>query len=97
MFIRQGITGLILVGILCVTQVAANDLIQLAKNYVPELEKNLFEDFAPLWLSRGIDRDNGGCKVPKHTTGIEEPSSNSKNIVQQAHCLWCFSKLAGGG
>ena len=97
MFIRQGITGLILVGILCVTQVAANDLIQLAKNYVPELEKNLFEDFAPLWLSRGIDRDNGGCKVPKHTTGIEEPSSNSKNIVQQAQCLWFFSKLAGVG
>ena len=96
-FIRQGIIGLILVGILCVSQVTANDLTQLAKDYVPKLEKNLFEDFAPLWLSRGVDWDNGGYKVPKLTTTIEEPPGNSKTIVQQAQCLWFFSKLSGVG
>ena len=95
-FIRRGFFGLILLVTIFVTQITANSIEQLAKDYVPKLEKNLFQNFAPLWLSRGLDRDHGGCKAPELVTA-KGSMGNNKTIVQQTQCLWFFSKLAGIG
>ncbi len=74
----------------------AEDRSDLAKKYVPKFEKILKENIASFWLTKSIDRVNGGYTInfgPKS----EPKGEGTKMIVTQARTVWLFSRLARAG
>ena len=74
----------------------AQDRSDLAKKYVPKFEKILKENIASFWLTKSIDRVNGGYTInfgPKS----EPKGEGTKMIVTQARTVWLFSRLARAG
>jgi len=72
------------------------DQATVAKKYVPRFEKILKENIASFWLTKSIDRVNGGYTInfgPKS----EPKGEGTKMIVTQARTVWLFSRLARAG
>jgi mannobiose 2-epimerase len=74
----------------------AQDRSDLAKKYVPEFEKILKENIASFWLTRSIDRANGGYII-NFGPNSEPKGEGTKMIVTQARTVWLFSRLARAG
>jgi cellobiose epimerase len=64
--------------------------------YAPRLERNLKENIVPFWLSKSLDRQNGGYIINHDAKGNPNPAG-SKGIVTQARQVWLFSRLAREG
>src|SRR5687767_12896151 len=81
----------LLLGLACLLP-AQTDL----KAYIPKLERNLKENIIPFWLSKSIDKTNGGYILNHDVKGVEQPNG-SKGIVTQSRMVWFFSRLAREG
>src|SRR5690349_3316728 len=64
--------------------------------YIPKLEKNLKENIAAFWLSKSLDRTNGGYTINFGPKG-EPKAPGTKMIVTQARTVWLFSRLVRSG
>jgi mannose/cellobiose epimerase-like protein (N-acyl-D-glucosamine 2-epimerase family) len=64
--------------------------------YIPKLEKNLKENITAFWLSKSLDRTNGGYTINFGPKG-EPKGPGTKMIVTQARTLWLFSRLVRAG
>src|SRR6188474_662922 len=64
--------------------------------YVPKLEKNLKENITAFWLSKSLDRSNGGYTINFGPKG-EPKGPGTKMIVTQARTVWLFSRLVRAG
>ncbi len=74
----------------------AQDRSDLAKEYIPKFEKILKENIASFWLTKSLDRVNGGYTInfgPKS----EPKGEGTKMIVTQARTVWLFSRVARAG
>jgi cellobiose epimerase len=78
------------------TPCPAQDRSELAKKYVPKFEKILTENIASFWLTKGIDRVNGGYII-NFGPNSEPKGEGTKMIVTQARMVWLFSRLARAG
>jgi mannobiose 2-epimerase len=65
-------------------------------SYTQKLEKNLKENIVPFWLSKSLDRDNGGYTINFGPQG-EPKGPGTKMIVSQARTVWLFSRMARAG
>ncbi len=81
---------------LCSLPLAAQTAGQIAKDYIPKLEKNLTENIVPFWYNKSIDRQNGGYTINFGPNG-EARGPGTKMIVSQARTVWLFSRLARAG
>jgi mannobiose 2-epimerase len=78
------------------THAASDDQTQIAKTYIPKLEKILTENITPFWYDKSLDRVNGGYTISFDAQGrLKEPVT--KMIVTQARQVWLFSRLARAG
>jgi mannose/cellobiose epimerase-like protein (N-acyl-D-glucosamine 2-epimerase family) len=69
---------------------------QIARTYIPRLEKILTENIVPFWYEKTLDRTNGGYIINFDAKGrLKEPVT--KMIVTQARQVWLFSRLARAG
>jgi mannobiose 2-epimerase len=66
------------------------------RSYVPRLEKNLKENIVGFWMSKSLDRKNGGYTINFGPKG-EPKGPGTKMIVTQARQVWLFSHLAREG
>ena len=82
--------GLLLIGS---SAAFAQDNAALAKTYVPRLEKILKDNIASFWLSKSLDRVNGGYTINFGPKGAPK-GPGTKMIVSQARNVWLFSRLA---
>jgi len=64
--------------------------------YIPKLEKNLKENITAFWLSKSLDRTNGGYTINFGPKG-EPKGPGTKMIVTQARTVWLFSRLVRAG
>ena len=64
--------------------------------YIPKLEKNLKENITAFWLSKSLDRANGGYTINFGPKG-EPKGPGTKMIVTQARTVWLFSRLVRSG
>jgi mannobiose 2-epimerase len=64
--------------------------------YVPKLEKILNQNIAAFWLSRSLDRGNGGYTINFGPKG-EAKGPGVKMIVSQARNVWLFSRMSRAG
>ncbi|HET6962347.1 MAG TPA: hypothetical protein VFJ27_07615 [Terriglobia bacterium] len=64
--------------------------------YIPRLEKNLKENIVAFWLSKSLDRTNGGYTINFGPKG-EPKGPGTKMIVTQARTVWLFSRLVRAG
>jgi len=88
---------------LCMTALTADsvalgapDDMQIAREYIPRLEKILTENIAPFWYEKSLDRQHGGYIISFGPTG-ELKTPATKMIVTQARTVWLFSRLARAG
>ena len=77
------------------TPSVAQDLKSL-ESYIPRLERNLKENIVPFWLSKSLDRTNGGYIINFGPRG-EPKGEGTKMIVTQARQVWLFSRLVRAG
>jgi cellobiose epimerase len=70
--------------------------VSILESYIPRLEKNLKENILPFWLSRSIDRTNGGYTINFGPRG-EAKGPGVKMIVTQTRTLWLFARAARAG
>src|SRR3974377_255337 len=66
------------------------------RGYVPRLEKNLKENIIPFWMSKSLDRQNGGYII-NFGPRSEPKGPGTKMIVTQARQVWLFSRLVHEG
>ncbi len=67
-----------------------------AQAYAAKVERNLQQNIIPFWLSRCVDKKNGGYLIDFDEQG--NPSGKTdKMIVTQARMLWFFSRMAREG
>ncbi len=66
------------------------------KAYMPKLEKNLKENIVKFWMTRSLDRENGGYIINFGPKG-ETKGPGTKMIVTQARQVWLFAHLAREG
>lgn len=64
--------------------------------YIPKLERNLKENIVPFWLTKSLDRKNGGYLIDFDAKG-EPKLPGTKAIVTQSRQVWFFSHLARTG
>ena len=64
--------------------------------HIPKLEKNLKENITAFWLSKSLDRTNGGYTINFGPKG-ESKGLGTKMIVTQARTVWLFSRLVRAG
>lgn len=75
---------------------SAADYTELAKEYIPKLEKMLKENIAEFWLTKSIDTENGGYIINMDAQGNVK-QGGTKMIVTQARTLWLFSRMIRAG
>jgi len=63
---------------------------------VPRLEKILKDNIASFWLSKSLDRVNGGYTINFGPKG-QPKGPGTKMIVSQARNVWLFSRMARTG
>ncbi len=81
--------------VFCASGIPAQDTAAL-RAYVPKLEKNLKENIVGFWMSKSLDRKNGGYIINFGPRG-EPKGPGTKMIVTQARQVWLFSRLAHEG
>ncbi|HYK91407.1 MAG TPA: AGE family epimerase/isomerase [Acidobacteriota bacterium] len=74
---------------------AAQDSAAL-RAFIPRLEKNLKENIIGFWMSKSLDRSNGGYII-NFGLRSEPKGPGTKMIVTQARQVWFFSHLAHEG
>jgi mannobiose 2-epimerase len=74
----------------------AQDPKAIAQQYIPKLEKNLKQNILPFWLTKSLDRKNGGYIINFGPKG-EPLGEGTKMIVTQARQVWLFSRAARAG
>jgi len=79
----------------CIAQSADTPLASRAE-YISKLEKNLKSNIVPFWLSKSLDRTNGGYTINFGPKG-EPKGPGTKMIVTQARTVWLFSRLVRAG
>ncbi len=65
--------------------------------YLPRLERNLKENIIPFWMSRTLDKKNGGYILNHDMEGRPLPAEPVKMIVTQARQVWLFSHCVRAG
>jgi mannobiose 2-epimerase len=73
------------------------DFPTIAKDYLPRLEKNLKQNIVPFWMSKSLDKKNGGYLINFDQQGKPLEKPDMKMIVTQARQVWLFSRLARAG
>lgn len=66
------------------------------ESYVPKLEDTLKDNILNFWLTKSIDRVNGGYKIRFGPNG-EDQGDGPKTLVTQARTVWLFSRAARAG
>ncbi|HYP07045.1 MAG TPA: AGE family epimerase/isomerase, partial [Bryobacteraceae bacterium] len=61
------------------------------------MERNLKENIIPFWLSKSIDKTDGGYLLGHDIKGLPQGNPPNKGIVTQARMVWFFSRLAREG
>ncbi|HEV8482052.1 MAG TPA: AGE family epimerase/isomerase [Blastocatellia bacterium] len=74
----------------------AQDNAAVARTYIPKLERILKDNIASFWLSKSLDRVNGGYTINFGPKG-EPKGPGTKMIVSQARNVWLFSRMARAG
>jgi mannose/cellobiose epimerase-like protein (N-acyl-D-glucosamine 2-epimerase family) len=69
---------------------------ELADSTIPRLEKVLRENIASFWLTKSLDRVNGGYII-SFGPDSEPKGPGTKMIVTQARTMWLFARLARAG
>lgn len=64
--------------------------------YIPRLEKALYENANPFWYPRCLDREQGGYTINFNAQGLPNGRS-SKMIVTQSRMVWYFSRMVRAG
>jgi len=64
--------------------------------YIPKLEKNLRDNIVAFWLTKSLDRTNGGYTINFGPKG-EPKGPGTKMIVTQARTVWLFSRVVRAG
>ena len=76
--------------------IKAQDLTEVAKDYLPKLRTHLTEQIAPFWLQKSLDRENGGYELHHDIEGNLKPGG-TKMIVTQSRTMWLFARMARAG
>lgn len=92
---RLVLTFIILL-LICSELPAAQDRAELAGSAIPRLEKVLQENIASFWLSKSMDRADGGYTI-NFGPNSEPKGPGTKMIVTQARMMWLFARLARAG
>ncbi|HST20063.1 MAG TPA: AGE family epimerase/isomerase [Blastocatellia bacterium] len=74
----------------------SEELLYVATNYIPKLEAILKDNIAAFWISKSLDKKNGGYIINFDKDGKPNGETN-KGLVTQARLLWLFARLAGAG
>jgi mannobiose 2-epimerase len=69
---------------------------ELAGSAIPRLEKVLKENIASFWLTKSLDRINGGYTI-NFGPNSEPKGPGTKMIVTQARTMWLFARLDRAG
>lgn len=76
--------------------IKAQELTELAKDYLPKLRSHLTEQIAPFWFQKSLDRENEGYQIHHDIEGTLEPGG-TKMIVTQSRTMWLFARMARAG
>jgi mannose/cellobiose epimerase-like protein (N-acyl-D-glucosamine 2-epimerase family) len=90
------VPAFIILLLICSELPAAIDRAELADGAIPRLEKVLKENIASFWLSKSLDRTNGGYTI-NFGPNSEPKGPGTKMIVTQARTMWLFARLARAG
>ena len=91
--LRGGLAVTLAVLVISQNAALAQNNSALASTYVPRLEKILKSNIASFWLSKSLDRVNGGYTINFGPKG-EPKGPGTKMIVSQARNVWLFSRMA---
>lgn len=66
------------------------------ESYIPALKTTLNENILNFWLTRSIDKVNGGYKIRVGPNG-EDQGDGPKALVTQSRTVWLFARAARAG